>query len=188
MWVEPVDLDYPDEDNENPSARLNGALRCAAFGWPVVPSFLKKWPGMTTVEADRIKAWAIAWPNRNFWIATGYRPGSRGSVCAVELWGQEGDAFFASLVDQHGPAPATVTASGGHGTTLFFRAPKNCPKSNRNLEAGFCFEGQFGTTHAPGSSVRGSLLLLDDETVDHPLAELPHWLLWATLLRSRSAT
>lgn len=127
-----------------------------------------------SAEPSVISAWDARWPGTN-WAA---RTGPESKFWVLDVDGADGLATLGALEAEHGPLPATLTATTGSGGRHYlFRWPATArvPNSCRKLGPGLDVRGDGGyIVIAPANHWSGGVYAWDN---DLPLADAPAWLL-----------
>ena len=155
-------------------------------GWCVFPlnretkiPHITEWPIRATDDEDVIAGWWRKWRGANIGVATG----TQSRVLVFDIDGAEGRASLASLVEEHGPLPATYRVSTGRkdgGEHFYFGVPEGVQVPTRvGLWPGIDIKGNGGQAVGAGSLHRsGGRYAAADPTA--AVAPAPGWLLTAT--------
>lgn len=179
---------------------LKAALGYAERGWSVIPLYsslnggcsckrddcpspakhpcIKGGLSNASAEQEQIREWWSRWPFANIGILTGEESG----LIVVDIdnkGGKTGSANLATLALDHGGLPVTLTATTGSGEHLLFRYP-NVPVKNSasKIADGVDVRAERGyIVAAPSLHANGRRYAWKDS--EHPLADIPAWLLSA---------
>jgi len=152
---------------------LQGALNCAARGWPVHPlaprskaGTVEEWGTAASTDPTVIRAWWRQSPDANIGVVTGQRSG----LLVLDVDGPEGRASLEGL-----EVPATITGNTGRldGGRHLIYAYKGPTRNRQGFRPGLDVRGDGGyIVVAPSVHPSGAVYSLDEA----PLAPAPEWL------------